>query len=322
MTVLVLTRQLLDGPADLVVHELNRRGVPVHRVDPAEFPRRMKLAARIGAGQADWAGGWRGQYRDLRFDDVTAVYYRRPGPAEVNPALAEEDAVWARAEARAGFTGLVESLRCPWINHPRQNIIADSKPRALAAAVRSGLRIPSTLITNDPEEARDFISSLPERLAVYKPIAPQSPIGVRGATATVWTSPPLTADELTDEISCTAHLFQEWIAKQFEVRLTVVGNRLFAGAIHAHSDEARIDFRRDYHALTFTVCSVPEAVARGVRSLMSAFDLRYAAMDFLVGPQGEWHFVDLNPNGQFGFIPELAQPITRSLVDLLEGESV
>lgn len=40
MTVLVLTRQLVESPADLVVHELNRRGVPVHRIDPGTFPGR------------------------------------------------------------------------------------------------------------------------------------------------------------------------------------------------------------------------------------------------------------------------------------------
>ncbi|WP_432747588.1 ATP-grasp ribosomal peptide maturase [Streptomyces sp. JH002] len=321
MTVLVLTRQLVESPADLVVHELNQRGVPVHRIDPGDFPRQVTLSARIGPGHHDWQGGWRGQHRDLALDDVTAVYYRRPSPHEVNPGLSQDDATWARSEARAAFTGIVQSLRCRWVNHPRHNIIADSKPRALATAARCGLRVPATLVTNDPREARAFVASLPDKKAVYKPIAPQGQRVFDGQRAAVWTSPPLGPDDLTDEVKVTAHTIQEWIPKKHEVRLTVAGKRLFAGEIHAHSDEARIDFRRDYDALTYTVGTVPDTIREGVHRLMDAFDLRYAAMDFLVDHDDTWHLVDVNPNGQFGFIPELAQPIAHAIADLLEGRT-
>ncbi|MFE2185689.1 hypothetical protein [Streptomyces sp. NPDC059455] len=35
-------------------------------------------------------------------------------------------------------------------------------------------------------------------------------------------------------------------------------------------------------------------------------------------PQGRWYLIDVNPNGQWGFIPDLRTPITRALADLLE----
>lgn len=52
--------------------------------------------------------------------------------------------------------------------------------------------------------------------------------------------------------------------------------------------------------------------------LMYTFGLQYVALDFLVDPQGHWYLVDVNPNGQWGFIPDLRAPITRALADLLE----
>ncbi|KOV37246.1 hypothetical protein ADK60_05025 [Streptomyces sp. XY431] len=52
---------------------------------------------------------------------------------------------------------------------------------------------------------------------------------------------------------------------------------------------------------------------------MAVFGLRYAAMDFLVDNDGVWFFVDLNPNGQFGFVPDLRDPIATALANLLEG---
>jgi hypothetical protein len=55
--------------------------------------------------------------------------------------------------------------------------------------------------------------------------------------------------------------------------------------------------------------------------LLDHFDLRYCALDFLVGQDDRtWHLVDVNSNGQFGFIPDLRAPITNALADLLEGK--
>ncbi|WP_329568609.1 hypothetical protein [Kitasatospora sp. NBC_01266] len=105
------------------------------------------------------------------------------------------------------------------------------------------------------------------------------------------------------------------------MRLTVVGNQMSAAEIHAGSNAARIDFRQDYPSLTYQPCEVPTEVARGVRALLDMFGLRFAALDFLVDPHERWHFVDLNPNGQFGFVLELRAPITRALADLLQGVS-
>ncbi|WP_244321069.1 hypothetical protein [Streptomyces melanosporofaciens] len=107
--------------------------------------------------------------------------------------------------------------------------------------------------------------------------------------------------------------------KDYEVRLTVVAHNLFAAEIHAGSDASRIDFRTDYGSLTFKPCGVPEHIAGGVHMLTYTFGLQYVALDFLVNPQGRWYLVDVNPNGQWGFIPDLRAPITRALADLLES---
>lgn len=94
---------------------------------------------------------------------------------------------------------------------------------------------------------------------------------------------------------------------------------MFAAAIYAGSEASRIDFRRDYDSLTYRVCDVPEDTADGLRGLLDAFGLHYAALDFLVNDKGDWYLVDVNPSGQWAFVPELRAPITRALADLLEG---
>ncbi|MFD8936366.1 MvdC/MvdD family ATP grasp protein [Streptomyces sp. NPDC059578] len=318
MTVLVLTRRLHDSVSDGVITELADRDVPVYRMDPGDFPESAGFTARIEPGLSHWETSWRGQRRGLRLEEVTAVYYRRPNGFRLHPGLSGQDAQWARAEARAGIGGVLTSLDCTWVNHPHDNARAGVAPLALKTASACGLTVPRTLITNDPQEARDFITDLPGKRAAYKALGHVGASTHAGQRYALWTS-RITSDDITDDLGRTAHLLQEWIDKSFEVRLTAVGPELFAGAIHAGSEASRIDFRRDYDSLTYSEIDVPPNVRRGVRALMGAFGLRYVAMDFVVGPDGLWNAVDINPNGQFGFIPHLREPITRALADLLEG---
>ncbi|WP_183091578.1 hypothetical protein [Streptomyces radicis] len=49
--------------------------------------------------------------------------------------------------------------------------------------------------------------------------------------------------------------------------------------------------------------------------------LRYLARDFLVDRTDDWFLVDINPNGQYGFIPALRDPITHAIADELEGNT-
>lgn len=319
MTVLVLTRAF-DATSDLVISELSHRGVPVHRLDPGEFSHGFRASARMGPERDAWSGILRGQHRDLSLSDIRAVYYRRPSPYRPHPELTHHDARWARAEARAGFGGLLAALDCLWVNHPSRNAHAELRPLALATAARCGLNVPRTLITNDPSEARRFIASLPGGFVAYKGLGPGGPTSHDAEAHALWTT-QVRAEEIDDSVRFTAHQFQEWVPKAYEVRLTAVGNRLFAAEIHAGSEAGRIDFRTDYAHLTYRRCDVPASVAVGMHRLLNALQLRYAACDFLVSQEdGRWYLVDVNPNGQWGFIPELREPLTHALADLLEGE--
>ncbi|MFI0736251.1 ATP-grasp ribosomal peptide maturase [Streptomyces sp. NPDC021225] len=316
MTVLVLTRPN-DSTADLVIAELNQRSVPVHRLDPGDFPEILTVSARIGPDLTSWQGVLRGQHRDVSLSDIRSVYYRRPGAPRLHPDMSEQDARWAQAEAQAGFSGMTYSLPCLWVNHPNRNALAAYPPVALAAAARAGLSVPRTLITNDPHQAREFVSALPGQVAAYKALGTAHPSDQDDRPQALWTT-QVRPGEIDESVRRTAHQFQEWVDKAHEVRLTAVAHSLFAAEIHAGSDASRIDFRADYDSLTFKPCQVPERIAGGVHMLMYTFGLQYVALDFLVNPQGHWYLVDVNPNGQWGFIPDLRAPITRALADLLE----
>ncbi|MFF2515585.1 ATP-grasp ribosomal peptide maturase [Streptomyces sp. NPDC058086] len=306
-----------DWPTDRVVVELEQRGVEVFRMDTTDFPQRLALAGRIDQACA-WTGELATEHRTVDLSRVGAVYYRAPGAFQFPEGMSGPEARFAAAQARAGLGGVLSALECRWVNHPTAMARAEYKPVQLAAARACGLTIPATLVTNRPEDVRTFATQVGQ--VVCKPVA--SPVLIEdGRLKSVYTH-RLTPSDLYDlrGIRTTAHLFQAWVSKAYEVRLTVVGERMFAAAIHARSGAAYEDWRSDYGALTYTATTVPDEVAAGMTRLMKRLQLRYGAADFVVGPQGPWTFLEVNPCGQWDWIQgETGLPIAEAIADDLQG---
>ncbi|MGH3794235.1 MAG: hypothetical protein ACRDRT_16195 [Pseudonocardiaceae bacterium] len=101
--------------------------------------------------------------------------------------------------------------------------------------------------------------------------------------------------------------------------MIVVGDRLFAAAIHADSAETYIDWRNDYTALRYERIEPPAGVVAGVLEYCVELGLTYGAFDFVIRPDNEWVFLECNANGQYGWIEDAIEaPITEALADLLE----
>lgn len=305
-----------DPTCDLVVEELNRRAVPVFRADMAEFPLRLTLAASLSGDR--WNGTLRNDRRTLDLASVRSVYYRRPTRPKFPESMSPEARKVAETEARWGFGGLLSALPCRWLPPPGKAADAEYKPLQLRVAAEAGLSVPRTLITNDPNSARDFAEAVGGPL-VYKPF-----FHVRGTTngqtVAVYAN-VIDPDDLPHpDIATTAHLFQEWVPKAHEVRLTAIGGRIFAAEIHTESDAGHIDWRSDYDSHTYKVCEPPPEVAAGVLRMLDLLGLPYGAFDFAVTPKGDWRFLEVNPSGQYGFIEQATGlPITAAICDYLEG---
>lgn len=312
--VLVLTGPY-DTTADYVVDELNHRGRPVFRCNPGEFPGTLSLAARLETG---WTGYLRLADRELGLDEVACVYYRRPTAFEFPAHLSDEERRWALREARAGLGGVISALP-RWLNHPGDISRAEYKPLQLALAQAAGLGIPPTLITNEPAQARAFIESVGR--AVYKPLS-GSGIAEEGVHKLVYAN-RVAATDIDDTVRGTAHLFQAWVPKAFEVRLTVIDDAYFAVRIDGESAAAQLDWRTDYPSLRYTVVTVPSAIRGGVRHLLQRLRLRFGALDFVVSPDGAWTFLEINPNGQWAWLQDATDlPMAAAIADALVKDAL
>ncbi len=308
-----------DWSAKEVAQRLDARGVACSWLDPAEFPQDVRVVARLGKG---WQGRVETPHGAFRWEEVSSVFYRRPRDFIMPAGMSEPEKRFARAQARVGLGGVLASLPVRWINHPSALADCEYKPWQLDLAAKVGLRVPATVVTNDREEARAFAAEIGE--IVVKPLA-EPIVSEAGGQKAVWTR-RITPSDLTDlaGVELTMHLFQQWIPKTCDVRLTVVGPHMFPVAIHAHSEATSIDWRTDYDALTYELIDCPPPITEGVQSFLKAAGLTYGAFDFAVAKDtGEFVFLECNAAGQWGWLAEeCGLPIAEAIADELTGDDL
>ncbi len=316
-TVLVLTAHE-DLTADAVIEELNRRGASVARIDTGDFPIQSRLAATISAS------GVKGQLNagDVKVDlgSLESIYYRRPTRFTLPAGLSDADTILATTEARLGFGGVLGALDVLWINHPARVALAEYKPVQLKIAIRCGMRIPRTLITNDKVTLIEFAEVVGGPL-VCKMLS-SLVLSERGVPHMTYTTPidARTIDSFA--LATTAHLIQEWVPKEYEARVTMVGERAFAVAIHASSDRGYVDWRSDYESLKYYVIDPPTEVVAAAAQFLQCLGLAFGAFDFVVTPEGEWVMLECNPAGQWLWLQhEVGVGIAGGIADFLVSGS-
>lgn len=309
--VLVVTR-LDDATADVVIEELNRRRVPIVRLDPGDFPESVWVSARIGATGTH--GSVETETRAFDLAGVRSVYWRRPSPYGGAQGLGGQEARWCADQARYGLGGVLATLPgARYVNHPWRNRDAEYKPAQLAEAARCGLHVPPTLITNEPCQVREFVTE--HDRVVYKPLWNSDFQGQDARGLTVWVE-DVEPSAIDSGVCHSAHLFQRYVPKVADVRLTAVGERLFAVRIDGAPGT---DWRRHYDVLGYTAVETPSDVGKAVRAYLSDLGLAYGAFDFGVDGEGRWWFFECNPNGQWAWFPdEISGPIAVALADQLE----
>lgn len=242
---------------------------------------------------------------DICLDRVRAASWRRPQPFGFEPGLA---AAFAQSECDEAVSGLWQALNARWMNPPVLDAAASRKSWQLRLACEMGLNPPDTLITNCAATARAFLARLPE--AIYKPFA---------GSPRYWRETRRIGEDEMRRIEQLRHaptILQQRIPGE-DIRVTVVGTRMFAAAIDSSGGSYDTDFRMNQH-VTIRETDLPATVAEGIGRLMARLGLVYGALDFSRTPKGDWRFLEINPAGQWLFVEEqTGQPIARAVADQL-----
>jgi ATP-grasp ribosomal peptide maturase len=309
-TVLVIT-ELEDSTADSVIAELNSRGVPVARFNLTDIGSSLTISARYGENEPI-TGRLRTPSRTVDVSDVRSFYWRRPIWPMFEHLETRHDAEYAAAQVRYGLGGVLFDLPgCLYVNHPFRTREADHKPAQLREAHRAGFRVPPTLISNDLGEIRDFIGQYDK--VIYKVLRWTPYHRADGTGATTWTE-PVSVDELDESVSVVPHLFQAQVDKVADLRVVVIGNQVFAVRI----DSDMLDWRRDYSVLKHSVAELPDGMGKALVSYLARFGLVAGSFDLCIDRDGNLHWLELNPNGQWGWLEdETGLPLAATHAELL-----
>lgn len=308
-----------DAHAEAVGRALDALGVEWRLFDLARFPLDASLALRHGGGQ-------RRRHTvstlalpgapALPLDRVQAVWWRRPGRFHFDPGLSETHRAFAELECQHALQGLWQALPARWVNPPLADLAASRKTWQLAVAEQVGLAVPRTLITNDPGAARAFLAEQGRRPTVFKAF---------GAVEAGWRFTRLVGARERRLLEAVRHapvIFQEYVPAERDLRVTVVGSRIFAAQIDARRTGYPMDYRADFDRARVEPCRLPAHVERRVRALLRRLGLRYGALDLRRKRGGEHLFLEVNPTGQWLFVEErTGLPVTRAVARLLAGRT-
>lgn len=304
---------------DLVQAALEAKGARAWRIDTDRFPTEATLALGFAGGAPRWP--LRTAHGEVDLLDVPAFWARRLWPGALPGGLDPQHATWARQQARTAFfdgLALLEGAR--WVNPIRPMVRAESKLLQLDRAAGLGWTLPPTLVTNEPDEVRRFFADQDGRVVTKLLGALSQTMNATGDF--MYTSRVREADlDALDSLRLCPQIFQREIEKARELRIVVVGDRLFTGSIDARGTaRGEVDWRRlrpgeggAWHAE-----ELPPDVAERTLALARALDLVYAAIDVIVTPEGEAVFLEVNPAGEWGWLQrDLGLPIAEALADEL-----
>lgn len=316
---LIITNQA-DYTADFLILELKKREIDFIRLNTEDFPQSADLVLNLSNRGIDGSLSVAEKRVDLA--EIQSAWYRRPAASVPSPEIRDPLAKgFVVDESRETLEGLWRILPCFWVSRPDNIRLAESKIRQLQVASSLNFVIPETLITNSPSIAHAFYG---KRKPLICKVQRRGRFVRQGSASFIYTS-RVEERHVADiaNVRLAPTLLQSLIPKKVDIRATVVGDQVFAVAIYSQDvDEARQDWRRaDARSLRHEPHELPKDLERKCVSLVEILGLQFGAIDLILTPEGEYFFLEINPNGQWAWIEEVCpeMSIRDAMIELLSG---
>ncbi|MFE4592055.1 hypothetical protein [Streptomyces laurentii] len=248
--------------------------------------------------------------------EIGAVWWRRPVMRQLVPqGTGEAEADLIDNDCRTALLGvLLNDFSGTWISHPYATSIAENKLVQLREARAAGLRVPRTLVSQDPVEIRDFCASSGRDVIVKT---------VRGCSLQPLLTRRVTDAHLAAEqsIRMAPAIYQEYVPGTRHIRALCLGSDIHAVGIE--SDE--LDWRCNLRGLvsgTIRPAALDDATAALVTATLERLHLAMGVVDLKIDPDGLPVWLEVNPQGQFLFMEALSgKDFTGPCVDFLSRQA-
>lgn len=319
--VLILTNST-DSGTDLVIERIRTAEVTVHRFDTETFPIQTLLTLKRKADKIVGRLTLGGSSVDL--ETIKSVWYRRPRPADVSSIAHSGVGRFIRDEASAALWSFYTTSNAYWMNPPLIGsvLVEHNKLLQLQIAAELGLQVPDTIITNDSSELIEFCRQKGGVIAIKLLKGNHFRRPGNEQLSLVYTQ-RITESALLKhrrEIALSPVFAQEYVEKDYELRITFVAGRFYSCAIYSQpSNRSRTDWRRyDLENVRHTTYLLPPTIHQLLTSLMTKLGLNFGAIDMIRTPKGSYVFLEVNQGGEWQWIEKLTGlPIADAIANAL-----
>ncbi|GFP34329.1 hypothetical protein HKBW3S43_00122 [Candidatus Hakubella thermalkaliphila] len=259
--------------------------------------------------------------RKIQGKSIKSIWFRRPGKPFENEDLPSPTKEFIYNQWHSFILGLTTIEGIKWINNPFANYRAESKMLQLKIARDCSFRIPQTLITSDKKELETFFKWRGEKAVVKALDAPL--IEEEEKSYFIFSNVLEDISSIEEsEVSITPFIVQELIEPKTDVRVTVVEHKTLAAKVSLKGcASSMLDWRacKDINLVKFEPFELPEKIANLCVRLVKKLGLRFAAID-LVQRGDDFYFLEINPNGEWGWLQKraglpIAKEIARALCE-------
>lgn len=224
-------------------------------------------------------------------------------------------------ECEKTWDGLLMAHNGKVVNRPQNHFHANSKLDQIKFALEMGMYVPDTIVTNNPSDLINFYEK--HRGNICFKLQKGAAVRTSEGNKIVYTN-KVTWEQMKSASLVSGHpsLFQEYIDKDFEVRIIATDKTTTGIAIHSQDSEvSKIDYRRyDLENVRYNHVELPDNVRDFCNNMLTHYGLHFGAFDFIYSKDRKYFFLELNPNGQWLWLEEqsgynLTREVANNLIE-------
>ncbi len=313
---ILIVSQVVDPHVDAIIRNLNSRSAEVVRLNTEEIPIFTPFSFEFSDRQScNWNIEITPNGRKVDSENIKSIWWRRPSLYGFPDDFSTQERIFAKGETDHVLSSFWATVECFWMSNPENIRQASWKGEQLKRANAFGFDTPRTIITCDPGVARDFYKANRNKIvfkAMSDPFLGAGKLVEQNPTA----EPELLAlgtkiinevDEYDgfESVKFVPCLFQAYVEKKKEYRVTIVGDKVFIAEIDSQADERTLtDWRIAQLEVPMNAVKLPKDVEERCLSFVKSYGLSYSALDLILTPDDRYIFLENNPNGQFLFVDE------------------
>lgn len=318
---LIVTNKM-DLTSDYLIVRLEELGIPFCRLNTEDYLSKYDIDINFTNNEVNsFINFFDGN--KINIDEISSAFFKHPLKPNFIDDIPTNQMVFAERETiemlRSLFLLIDEKV---WLNHPKHIFAANNKIEQLKIASKIGFSIPKTCISSGPESIKNFYNSHNRDI-----IAKAVRYGYDITENHIKFAPTKKVEkkfiENIEDYYTVPSIYQERIEKKYDIRVTVIGNKVYAAAIHSQRYmETMTDWRLwDIHEdvdLKHSKHELPPEISNLCLKITKKFNLGFSAIDLIYSPEKKYYFLEMNPNGQWAWIEgKLGFPIRDSIINYL-----